>query len=114
MQERSDNIQIAEPVDNAAHKEPLVKVYVMNVENLINSENQTEIPKEDGAVLKRAETAAPIAFHGMFPSRKHVDLSKPTSENNSRTSTADVKDPKKGSAMKKLQHDDDNETRTQP
>lgn len=77
-------------MDNASHKEPLAEVCVMNLDNLLNANDQTEMPKMDVTVLMKSETAALIELNSMLPRRNHVDRSKLTSENDARTSAADV------------------------
>lgn len=45
MDERSAAIPIADPVENAEHKEPLEEVCVLNIDNLMNAQNQMQLPK---------------------------------------------------------------------
>lgn len=114
MQEQSESIPITEPVENAAHEEPLAKICVMDIDNMSNAEDQTEMRKKDGTALTKAEMTARIALHGMLTNQNHVDRSKPTSENDARTSAADVEDPIMENAMKKRQREDDTNIQTQP
>lgn len=79
MQKRIEAIPIAEPVGNVAHKEPLPKVCVMNIDNLLNADDKTEMPNTDGTVLEKGGMEACAALHGMLSSRNHMDRSKPTS-----------------------------------
>lgn len=48
--ERSDVIQIEEPVDNTGHNEPLADVCVANVDKLMIAHEQTKQPKADDTV----------------------------------------------------------------
>lgn len=58
-------MRIEDTVDNAEHKEPLVKVCSVNVENLINAHYQMQLPKTDGTVSTKRETAAHITLNKM-------------------------------------------------
>lgn len=50
MHERCAAMPIADTTDNAEGNEPLVKVCVVNVDNLINREGQTTLQKKRSMV----------------------------------------------------------------
>lgn len=51
--ERSASMPIAVPIDNVELNEPSDWVYVVKVDNLMNGEDQTQVLKTDGKVLKK-------------------------------------------------------------
>lgn len=79
----------------------------MNVYNLMNGLVETQLPKKNGTECTKGQTDACIALHGIFPSRKYVEISKATSAHEASTSEAVLDEPIMGHGMKKRQRKED-------
>lgn len=75
-------------------------VHNVNVDNVIIAQENTQQAKANGTLWTKGGTVTRILLHVMLPKLIHVDHSKRTSEENARTSEADVDEPIFGEGMK--------------
>lgn len=63
MHDGSAVIPIVDPVDNTEHNEPLAEVCVVNLKNLINADDKTQLLKTDSTLLTKEGIASRISLH---------------------------------------------------